>query len=441
MSERISMSPTNLAIIFQVIAVAACLLAIVFFSMCEAALVATNKIRLRTFAEETEADTDDLAAAHHVSRESQRYLASVIVGINIPVLLSSAIMTHLVKDTLHREDLVEWVSVGMILIILTFCEISPKTYTVHNAERVSLRIAKAARLVLGLIHPLSSVVMFIGNGLIRLVGGRPGALHENVTEDELKKLVELGEEEGVLEEPETRLLERIFEFRETVAREIMVPRPDMTCLRANCTLEEALDLIETTGLSRIPIYEETRDNILGVVYVKDLVGELIADGPPRKPVELARPALFVPETKNIDDLFRELRTQRAQLAVVIDEHGGTAGLVTIEDILEEIVGEIIDEYDREESKIHLVSESIYMVDARIGIDDLHEELNLTLPEGEFDTLAGFIYDRAGKVPEPGEVIETDDAQYIVQQVRRNRIIRVKIVCKTNNPDKESTESH
>ncbi|MBI3920275.1 MAG: HlyC/CorC family transporter [Armatimonadetes bacterium] len=427
------MESATLSIVLQVSAVAVCLVAIGFFSVCEAALVATNKIRLRALAEEEETDESDLAAAHHVSGESQRYLASVIVGINIPVLLVSSIMTHLFKDTLHRSDLVEWVTLGMIVTILIFCEIAPKTYTVHNAERVSLHTARAARLVLGLIQPFANVVMFISTGIIRAMGGEPGPLHEGVTDSHLKKLVEIGEEEGVLDEPETRLLENIFEFRETVAREIMIPRPDIICLPHDCSLEEALNTVEATGFSRIPIFEETPDNIVGVVYFKDLVGvfekKLEPEGTSPCPRDLAKPAVFVPETRKIDDLFRDLREQKAQLAVVIDEHGGTSGLVTIEDILEEIVGEIVDEYDREERKVHPVSENVFMVDARIDVHDLQDDLGLRLPEGEFDTLAGFIYDRAGKIPAPGEIVETEEAQFIVQQIRRNRITRIKVIRK------------
>ncbi|OIO89903.1 MAG: hypothetical protein AUJ92_20025 [Armatimonadetes bacterium CG2_30_59_28] len=432
------MQNNTIAVLLHALGIFVCLLGIAFFSVCEVALESVNKIRLRGLAEPACADADEIATAHHLARESQPYLAAVVVGTNLPILLAAMLITHLVDHVFRRPDLLPWCIVGAVLTIVTLFELAPRIYTTHNAERVTLRLGRFVRFTLGMFRPMARCIISVGNGLLQILGARPGVLHDTVSEEQLKDLVVQGEEEGVLQRPETRLMENIFGFRETLAREVMVPRPDIVCLPTTASLEDALETIETTGLSRIPLFVDTSDNIAGVVYVKDLVVEFLSDACPRSLRELAHSVVFVPETKKADDLFREMRSQRTQLAIVVDEHGGTAGLVTIEDLVEEIVGEIVDEHDQEESKVRQVSGNEFIVDASIDIHDLESELGIDLPEGDFDTLGGFIYDQIDRVPSTGETVDTDDARFVVQQVRRNRILRVKLIRRDSQNEQGRT---
>jgi len=415
-----------------------CLVGIAFFSLSESSLVAMNKIRLRRVLDEEEPDGNTGEAVERMSRESQQLLATVIVGINIPVLLASALTTDLTRRAYpQHEHLVELVSVCMIATILVFCEILPKSYGVQRAEQVTLRVARGMGVVMAALHYPTRVVMWVSGGLIRLLGGSQPELAESVTEEDLKELVEVGQEEGVLEEEERRLFRSVFEFGETVTRAVMSPRTDMVCLPRAATVEQALQTMAESGHSRIPMYDTQVDNILGVVYLNDLLALSVSGCTGIRPVDHLREPLFVPETKKIDELFRELQKQQVHIAMVVDEHGGIAGLLTMEDLLEEIFGEIRDEHDSgEEALIVARPDGAYVVDGRAPVDDVAEALHIDLPDGEFDTLAGFLADLAGRLPEAGEVFEAPCGRFEVLEVedRRTRKVRVRPNGQTQGVD-------
>jgi putative hemolysin len=421
------MDPTTITIL-EGACILLCLVGIAFFSLSEASLVATNKIRLRRVLDEEEPDGDTGEAVERMSRESQQLLATVIVGINIPVLLASALTTHLTRRAYpHHDYLVELVSLCMIATILVFCEILPKSYGVQRAEQVALRVARAMGVVMVALHYPTRAVMGLSGVLIRLLGGSQPEPAESVTEEDLKELVEVGQEEGVLEEEERRLFHSVFEFGETVTRAVMSPRTDMVCLPREATVQQALQTMAESGHSRIPVYDKHIDSILGVVYLNDLLALSVSGCTGIRPVDHLREPLFVPETKKIDELFRELQEQQVHIAMVVDEHGGIAGLLTMEDLLEEIFGEIRDEHDSEEEALIVERpDGSYVVDGRATVNEVAEALHVSLPDGEFDTLAGFLADLAGRLPETGEVFEAPCGRFEVLEVedRRTRKVRV-----------------
>src|SRR2546427_4768631 len=312
------------------------------------------------------------------------------------------------------------------LVVLIFCEIAPKTVAVQNPLRWARAFVKPVRAVSWLLQPVVWTLSAITNTLVRLMGGqvrRPGPF---VTEEELRLLVSVGEKEGVLEEAETEMIHSVFEFADTTVREVMVPRIDMVTLESDATVDEAVDLALQVGFSRIPVYEETIDNIIGVLFTKDMLKQL-REGHNSSPIrELVRPAYFVPESKKLDDMLREIRQKRTHMAIVVDEYGSVAGLVTIEDLLEEIVGDIQDEYDREENLYEQITQYEYIFDAKINLDEFNELMDTDLENEDYETLGGFLLGQLDKIPIPGDTINYKNLTFTVLTTRGLRITKVKV---------------
>jgi len=253
---------------------------------------------------------------------------------------------------------------------------------------------------------------------------------KEITEEDLITLIDAGKDEGVIEEEENEMIRNIFEFSDTMVKEVMIPRVDMACISSDTRLGSILRLIKKMGHSRIPVYEETIDNIIGILYAKDLLGIYQQWYTSKERFDLKgiiRETYFVPENKKIDELLDIFQKDRIQIAIAIDEYGGTAGLITMEDVVEEVVGEIIDEYDKEIKLFEIAEDNAVIVDAIISIDDINEILKIEIPENGFETLGGFIFDLLGRVPEKGEKIKYQNCQMIIEQVVKNRIRRVKII--------------
>jgi putative hemolysin len=309
---------------------------------------------------------------------------------------------------------------------LIFCEITPKTAAVQNPLRVARMMVGLVRGATWLLRPIVRLLSTITNFLVRLLGGQ--AVHRGpfVTEEELRLLVTVGEEEGVLEEEETEMIHSIFEFADTTAREVMIPRIDMVTLESDATVDEAVDVALQGGFSRIPVYEEDIDNIIGVLYTKDMLKQL-REGHNTLPIRnFVRPAYFVPETKKLDDLLREIRQKRVHMVIVVDEYGSVAGLVTIEDLVEEIVGDIQDEYDREEKLYEQVSKDEYIFDAKISIDEFNDVMDMDLEDEDYETLGGFLYAQLDKIPTVGDAITYKGLEFTVLTTRGRRITKVRV---------------
>lgn len=304
-------------------------------------------------------------------------------------------------------------------VILFWIEWAFQSGAIHNAEAWSVRLTGLARLLMA----LAALFLFP----FKLSSDSPGSQDGSsvVSEDEVKSLVDAGQEEGVFEQGERRMIYSVFQFRDTLAREIMVPRIDVLALDVHTPLQDAVDALLRSGHSRVPVYEETVDQTLGLLYSKDLLrlwreGERLASLR-----ELLRPAYFVPEAKNVDELLAEMQAGRFHMAIVVDEYGGVAGLVTLEDIVEEIVGEIQDEYDQaEEAPYQALPDGSFLFQGRINLDNFNEIMGSDLPSDEADSLGGYIYSRLGRVPALGEEIHTDDLVLTVEQVSARRIGKV-----------------
>jgi putative hemolysin len=322
------------------------------------------------------------------------------------------------------------VTIVLALFTIIFAELVPKTLALANAERFALTLSLPVDFLARALGPLIRFLTGITAWISRLFGADVSS-EAQITAEELRLIVERGGEQGVLEAEEEQMINSIIELGERRLHEVMIPRIAIVSLPADATLEEAIDKVVDEGHSRIPVYEESIDEVVGILYAKDLLPILKSTSGPRPALKsLLRPPVFVPESMTIDDLLHEFQRRKVHIAIILDEYGGTAGLVTIEDLLEEIVGEIQDEYDTEEPMIVRLSEDEARVDGRADVDDLAELFDTELgleDEDEYDTVGGLVYHRIGGVPSPGDVVEVDGLSLTVESTDGRRVGKVLVV--------------
>jgi CBS domain containing-hemolysin-like protein len=309
------------------------------------------------------------------------------------------------------------------VFILILTQLLPRAWVIGRQEKVALRLAPIIHLFALILTPVTAVIRRIGRSSVP-----EGVSAENIflSEDGLRFLLNVTDEESVIEDEEKEMIASIFEFGETLAREVMVPRIDVEAVSVDTPMLDALDVILRAGHSRIPVHTHSIDNIAGILYAKDLL-RYLRDGRTDVPLgKILRPAYFIPESKKVDELLQELQQRKVHMAVVVDEYGGTAGLVTIEDLLEEIVGEIQDEYDAEEPAVEATGDQEYLFDARVALDEVNKLLGVELPTEGGDTLGGFIYSQLGKVPAVGDTIDFEDVRVEVLSVAGRRIKQVRV---------------
>ena len=404
-----------------------------FFSASETALFAANRVVLR----QRRAQGDRRAAiAHALLSQASELLTTLLAGNTLSNVGVSVVATSIAFSLMGRGG--EWAAfLATALVLLIIAEIAPKTLAARYADRFVLVVAGPISALMRIFTPLIRVVSLVATALVRPFGGHITPRAPLVTQEQLRFLVQVGEEEGVIEQEEREMIHSVFEFGDTVVREVMRPRVDISAVPADATLNRALALMTERGHSRLPVYEGTIDHVLGVVYMRDLIPAL-RHGRLDQPVsELKRPPFFVPESKKVDELFKEMQQKKVSMAIVLDEYGGTAGLVTVEDLLEEIVGEIQDEYDLEEKPIQLVDDRTAVVNARIHLDEVSELLGVRLPQDEVDTVAGLVYSLFGRVPTPGETIALPGIELRVEKTLGQRITRVRITRTTPAPQEEA----
>src|SRR6266496_6271716 len=391
-------------------------------SAAETAFTSISRIKLRNLVEEGDVKAAEI---ENLLTNPNVFLSTILVINSVAVIVASSMATVLALR--FSETLGELISTVLIsLVVLIFCEITPKTAAVQNPIRWARVLVRPVRNAAWLLRPIVWSLSAVTNFFVRLIGGQIKHRGPFVTEEELRLLVSVGEEEGVLEEEETEMIHSIFEFADTTVREVMIPRIDMVTLESDATVDEAVDLALQGGFSRIPVYEETIDNIIGVLYTKDMLKQLREDHNSLPIRELVRPAYFVPETKKLDDLLREIRQKRTHMAIVVDEYGSVAGLVTIEDLVEEIVGDIQDEYDREENLYEQVTSDEYVFNAKINIDEFNELMNTDLESEDYDTLGGFLLAQLDKIPVAGDTITYKNLTFTVLTTRGLRITKVRV---------------
>jgi CBS domain containing-hemolysin-like protein len=345
-------------------------------------------------------------------------LALLVLALNVVAVV---LITVVVDRFLSRGAAVPIASVIVVAALFVGAEVAPRTLAVQRTDEVALHTARWVLLFVRPLAPLGALLIWAGNVIAPGKGLKQGPF---VTEDEIREMIDVAESDEIIEESERAMIHSIFELGDTVVREIMVPRPDMVMVSDDATLAEVVDTILRAGHSRLPVYAGDRDRIVGLVYAKDVLGRLHDSGEDGPWHDLLRRPHFVPELKPVDALLRELQAEKVHLAVVIDEYGATVGIVTIEDILEEIVGEIVDEYDREEVLVEELAADAWRLDARLPVDELNTLLGTDLPDVEWDSVGGLLFGLLGHVPDPGEQVEVEGIRLTAERVQDRRIAKV-----------------
>jgi CBS domain containing-hemolysin-like protein len=421
----------------EIVALVVLIAASAFFSGSEAALISLSRLHARGMLER---GVKGSAAVIRLLDDRNRFLTSILIGNTVVLLAADSLATILfVRAGIPNPAL--WSTIIMTIALLTFGEIIPKTIAVANNERWAVRLAPLLERVAWVMTPVNSAFLFATNQIVRLFGVRPPAKGPFVTEDDIRNIVNVGAEQKVLEEQEREMIHSIIQFGDTIVREVMTPRPDMVAVEVNASARRALDLVIADGYSKLPVYEEKIDNVIGVIHDRELLIALSNGTLAQTPIRaLMRPITLVPESKRVSELLREMQRGKFSLAIVVDEYGGTAGLVTMEDLLEEIVGEIRDEHDEgEEESIRSLSPDEAIVDAGTNIEDVNARLGLHLPHEDFETIGGLTVGLFGRLPHEGEEIDAGEhVRLKIDRTRGRRILAVRIF--TNGKSDGTTES-
>jgi CBS domain containing-hemolysin-like protein len=393
-----------------------------FLAAAETSLTRMSRARAMHLTEEQRRGARQLLA---LVEQPARFLNLVLLLVLVVQFFATALFTSVMSRLVGGGLGVAIAATAMTILTFIFAEVAPKTYAVQQTDRAALAVAPFVYLLtrLPVLGPLTRLLIAIGNVVTPGKGLKSGPF---VSEDEIKALVDEAERDEVIEEEEREMIHSVFEFGDTILREVMVPRPDMVAVPVATSLQEVLELILRTGFSRIPVYQRDIDDVVGLAYAKDVLRRL-HDGQADKPLaDILRPAPFMPESMRAAECLREMRRRKSHMVIVIDEYGGTAGLVTIEDLLEEIVGEIADEYDSEEPNVEPLPDGDYRVNARLGIDEVNELLDVELPSTEWDSIGGLLFNLVGGVPREGQEVEFQGLRLRAERVQGRRIGRVRI---------------
>lgn len=408
-----------------------------FFSATEMAIVSLNKNKIRMLSEEGNKKAKIL---EKLMEEPTKFLSTIQVGITFASFLSSAFaatgMSSEFASYLRRYNIAysEQIAIIVVTIILAYAtllfgELYPKRIALQSAEKIAMFSVRPIVYISKITLPFIKFLSFSTNLLIRITGFSTENLEEKVSKEEIRSLVEVGQEHGVINETEREMINSIFEFDDKLADEVMTPRTDVYLININKPLEEYLDELLEENYSRMPVYEEDIDNIIGILYMKDFVTEAYKYGFRNVNIRnILQEPYFVPETKNIDKLFKELKNSKIHMAILIDEYGGFSGVVTIEDLIEEVMGDIDDEYDDYEPHIRKIDINTYVANGLLAIDDLNEYLDINLVSDDCDTISGFLINIMGRIPEEGEkrLIKYENITFKIEEIKEKRIEKIKI---------------
>ena len=413
-----------------------------FFALSEIAVVTVNDKKIKKLAS---SGNKEAAQVLKLLQNSNDFLATIQVGITLSGFLTSASASRSFADPLANflaslpipvpKGMLSNIATLIITIILSyfslvFGELVPKKVAMQNPEKVSFKIAGILLVFSKIFRPFIRFLSLSSDLVVRCFGIDPNKNEEMVTEEEILMMVDAGQERGLIEDKAKSMITRVFDFDNTPVSEVMTHRVDIIAVRHDAPLNQVIDLAMKEGRSRVPVYIDDLDHIIGMLYVKDLLKFINSDIPKDfKMTDLTRQPVFVPSTKRCDELFAEFTSSKRHIAVVIDEYGGTEGLVTVEDLVESILGNIQDEYDNEKEEIHKISEGSFVVDGSTPIDEISETIGTKIPEGDYDTIAGFISDRLGKVPSKGEFVIFKSYKFTVELVSNNRRVTEVVVSK------------
>ncbi len=390
-----------------------------FFSSSETALTTVNKIRMRTLA-----DAGDTRAAMvlKVTGNPGKMLSAILIGNNIVNMYASS-LTTLLSSKLFGNEAVGAATGVITFLILIFGEITPKTSATISSERMSLRCAGVIYILMTVLTPVIFVINKVSMLVLQLIGVDPNKKSESITEDELRTIVEVSHEEGVIKTEEKKMINNVFDFGDSVAKDVMVPRIDMAFVDVNATYSELIEIFREEKYTRFPVYEDTTDNVIGILNIKDIL--LAGEKEGFSVRDYLRAPYYTYEFKKVSELMVEMKKANVNIIIVLDEYGATAGLITLEDMLEEIVGEIRDEYDEdEENELVEVAPNEYVVEGSMKLDDLNDRLELKLESEDYDSLGGLVIGLLDHLPEEGEDVVFDNVRLVVDRVEKNRIDRI-----------------
>ena len=402
-----------------------------FFSSAETALTTVSKMRIRTLAE---AGDKKAITLMKVIENPGKMLSMILVGNNIVNLSASSMMTTLTMELFGSKAV--GVATGVLtLLILVFGEITPKTMATLNAERLSLAYAGIVYWLMRLLTPGIFLVNKLSTAVMFLLRVDPNKKPDAITEDELRTIVEVSHEEGVIESEEKKMINNVFDFGDAVARDVMVPRIDMVMVDVNATYKELIELFRKERFTRIPVYENSTDNVIGIINVKDF---LLYDNAQKFSLrDLLRQPLYTYEYKKTAELMVEMRKTSNNIIIVLDEYGATAGLITLEDMLEEIVGDIRDEYDEdEEDEVKEIAPNEYLVSGSAKLDDLNDRLDLELESEDYDSIGGLVIGLLEHLPEEGEAVDCGNIRLVVEHVEKNRIDKIRLFIQQESDREE-----
>lgn len=408
--------------ISQIIALVILLILSSIFSSTETALTTVNKIRMRTLSEAGNKKADRVL---RVTENQGKMLSAILIGNNVVNLSASSLATSIAIERFGSVG--AGIATGILtLLILIFGEIAPKTMATINADQISLWASGFIEFLMWILTPVIFIVNKLAMGVLLLFRVDPNKSQNAMTEEELRTIVDVGEESGVIETEEKEMIHNLFDFGDSEAKEIMIPRIDMTFVSMDATYQEVIEIFKEDKFTRLPVYEETTDNVVGILNMKDL---LLCEDPNTFSIdEIMREPYFTFEHKNTADLFMEMRKSSISLAVVLDEYGVTAGMITLEDLLEEIVGEIRDEYDTdEEDAISQISDREYLVLGSTNLDDVNDELGTSFQSDDYDTIGGYCLELLDHLPECNEITFAEDGTLLkIMAMDKNRIHKVSI---------------
>ena len=395
-----------------------------FAAAAETSLTSVSRIRVRSLAEEGNRRAQRVVRLHN---DPNAYLTTILTLNTVAVIVASTSTAILIDQYIHQLPQIVG-TVVLSIVVLMFCEIAPKSIALRFNERVALTLGGIVSLLTVVLRPVVGLLTAVSRLVVRVATRGRAAPGPFVTEEELKLLVSVGEQEGVVEHEERQMIQGILEMTDKYVREVMVPRVDVVGVDVHeASVSDVIQVIMEHGFSRIPVYEETMDNVVGVVYAKDLLRHGVRSDDDRSLRELAREPYFTPESKRVGELLHEMRERKVHMAIVVDEHGGTAGIVTLEDLIEEIVGPIRDEYDlREQEEVQIISDHEVLMSGRFSLDDARELLSLEIGDSEADTVGGLVYERLGEIPRPGDTLQLGRATLTVESVRGRRIQTVRV---------------
>ncbi len=444
-------------VIFKIVLLFVLILVNAFFAMSEIAIISLNDNKIAKMAEEGNKKAKQIVK---LTENSSRFLSTIQIGVTLAGFLTSASASQSFADPLVAKltsiQQLSFIPTGVInaavVVIITILtsyfslvlgELAPKRIGMQIPEKISFKIVGILLFVATVTKPFVKFLAMSTNGVVRLFGFDPNADEENVTEEEIRLMVDVGGEKGVIEDTQKEMIDNIFEFDDIDVSDIMTHRTDMCAVEITKSPQEVIDLSIEHGYSRIPVYEDDQDNIVGIIYIKDLLKYIGKKLPSDlKIAAIMRKVIYVPETKPCGDLFKQMTESRTQFAIVVDEYGGTAGIVTLEDLLEAIVGNIQDEYDNEEEEISKINETTFTVEGITNIDEVDEIIGADLPEGDYDTVAGFVISLLGYLPESGGedvAVEYENFRFTVLAVEDRRIDRIKIEILPKEENDEDDE--